>query len=153
MEYKAKTVEEYISLLPEDRKEAIEKLRCTVRDNLPSALEERILYNMISYVIPHSIYPQGYHVNPDDPLSFISIASQKNHIALYHMGIMVYPDVLDWFVKEYAKYVKTKLDMGKSCIRFKNVKNIPYELIAQLCRKIDYQDYIQKYEAVINRRK
>ena len=92
-------------------------------------------------------------MNPDDPLSFISIASQKNHIALYHMGIMVYPDVLDWFVKEYAKYVKTKLDMGKSCIRFKNVKNIPYELIAQLCRKIDYQDYIQKYEAVINRRK
>lgn len=153
MEFQANTPEEYIRMLPDDRKEAMEKLRRTVRENLPSDLEERILYGMICYVIPHSLYPKGYHVNPKEPLSFISIASQKNHIALYHMGILVYPEVADWFAQEYARQVKTKLDMGKSCIRFKNIKKIPYDLIAELCRRIDYRDYIQKYEAVIEGRK
>jgi hypothetical protein len=101
---------------------------------------------MITYVVPHNIYPQGYHVNPAEPLPFIGIASQKNYIAFYHMGIYIYPHILSWFQDEYPKYVKTKLDMGKSCIRFKKVENIPYELIAELCRKITVEDYCKIYE-------
>lgn len=148
MRYEANSVENYLSQLPDDRREAIEKLRKTIIENLPNGFEEIIAYGMIGYVVPHSIYPSGYHVNPNEPLHFISIASQKNNISLYHMGIYVFPDVLAWFQEEYPKHVKTKLDMGKSCIRFKNVNNIPYELIGELCRKISLEDYIDKYESV-----
>lgn len=148
MRYEANSVENYLSQLPDDRREAIEKLRKTIIENLPNGFEEIIAYGMIGYVVPHSIYPSGYHVNPKEPLHFISIASQKNNISLYHMGIYVFPDVLAWFQEEYPKHVKTKLDMGKSCIRFKNVNNIPYELIGELCRKISLEDYVDRYESV-----
>lgn len=149
MTYDVKSAEEYISQLPEDRKEAVTKLRETVKENLPAGFEETISYGMIGYVIPKRIYPSGYHANPEDPLPFMGIASQKNHIALYHMGLQAYPDVLAWFVNEYGKNVKTKLDMGKGCIRFKNSKNIPYDTIAELCWKITPEDYIIKYEAAV----
>ncbi|TGE38942.1 DUF1801 domain-containing protein [Desulfosporosinus fructosivorans] len=149
MKYKANSPEEYIRQLPEDRQEAIEKLRKTIKENLPKGFEETMSYGMIGYVIPHSIYPSGYHVNPKEPLPFMSIASQKNFIGLYHMGIYSYPDILAWFQQEYPKYVKTKLDMGKGCIRFKKMGNIPYDLIAELCRKITLEDYLRKYETEI----
>lgn len=103
---------------------------------------------MLSYVVPYRIYPKGYHVNKQ-PLPFISIASQKNHIAFYHMGVYMFPEVLSWFVEEYPKYVSTKLDMGKGCIRFKNPKNIPFGLIKQLCNKINVYNYVRKYEKMI----
>ncbi|MFF2908639.1 DUF1801 domain-containing protein [Paenibacillus sp. NPDC057934] len=146
MKYEASSPEDYIHQLPEERKQAMEALRKTVSDNLPEGFQETMAYDMIGYVVPHSIYPSGYHVKPEEPLPFISLASQKNFIAFYHMGIYIFPEVLTWFQEEYPKHVQTKLDMGKSCIRFKNPAVIPYNLLAELCRKITLTDYLQKYE-------
>jgi hypothetical protein len=145
----AKTPEEYIKSLPEDRKTAIIKLRKTILNHLPKGFEEVMSYGMIGYVVPHSIYPGGYHCSPDLPLPFINLASQKNFIALYHMGIYSNKELHDWFVKEYPKHVKTKLDMGKSCIRFKNINVIPYDLIGQLCTKMSVQEWIEQYENTV----
>lgn len=146
MQYDAESVEDYIQQLPEDRKEPIERLRKVILDNLPEGFEETILYGMIGYVVPHSIYPEGYHVYPKLPLSFIGLASQKNNISLYHSGVYMFPEVLEWFEEQYPTYVKTKLDMGKSCIRFKNMQTIPYQLVGQLCEKITVAQYVSKYE-------
>ena len=142
----ATTPDEYISKVPEDRREAVSKLRETVKTNLPAGFEECINYKMIGYVVPHSMYPDGYHCDPKLPLPFINIASQKNFVALYHYGIYANKELYSWFVEQYPKYVKTKLDMGKSCIRFKNMNNIPYELIGVLCQKITPSDWIEFYE-------
>lgn len=147
----AQTPDEYVAQLPDDRKAAFSTLRRTIKDNLPDGFEECINYKMIGYVVPHSLYPDGYHCDPKLPLPFINIASQKNFVALYHMGIYAKPDLLDWFVQEYPKHVKTKLDMGKSCIRFKNMQNIPFELIGQLCQKISPKDWIDTYEQNIKK--
>ncbi|MFD2588784.1 DUF1801 domain-containing protein [Croceitalea marina] len=146
MTIEAKTVDEYISKLPEDRIAAVSKLRETVKSNLPEGFEECINYKMIGFVVPHSIYPSGYHCDPKLPLPFINIASQKNFIALYHSGIYADSKLSDWFVAEYSKHVKTKLDMGKSCIRFKKIEHIPYDLIAELCQKMTIKDWITLYE-------
>jgi uncharacterized protein YdhG (YjbR/CyaY superfamily) len=151
MNYEAQSPEEYINQLPEDRREAVETLRKTIVDNLPMGFEEIMSYGMISYVVPKTIYPAGYHANPKEPLPYMSIASQKSHIALYHMGVYMYPEILEWFQEEYPKHVNTKLDMGKSCIRFKSVENIPFDLIAELCRKITVEDYIEKYKQGLQR--
>lgn len=147
----AKTIEEYINKLPEDRKIAVTKLRDTIKENLPKGFEECMSYKMIGFVVPHSIFPDGYHVDPKLPLPFINIASQKNFVALYHMGIYADKNILDWFLAEYPKHVKTKLDMGKSCIRFKNVATIPYELIAELCQKMTPENWIQLYQKNIEK--
>jgi uncharacterized protein YdhG (YjbR/CyaY superfamily) len=151
MQSKAKTPAEYISELPEERKQAMMKLRVTILENLPEGFEEEMSYGMIGYVVPHSLYPAGYHVNPELPLPFINIASQKNFIALYHMGIYSDKDLLNWFVKEYSKHAKTKLDMGKSCIRFKNINHIPYELIGELVSKMTAEQWIKKYEQALKK--
>jgi uncharacterized protein YdhG (YjbR/CyaY superfamily) len=147
----AQTPDEYIEKLPDDHKEAVSKLRKTVKSNLPKGFEECISYKMIGYVVPHSIYPDGYHCDPKLPLPFINIASQKNFVALYHSGIYTDQELHDWFVGEYPKYVKTKLDMGKSCIRFKNVNHIPYDLLAALCQKMTPQQWIALYEQNIKK--
>lgn len=147
MQMQATNPEDYIAQLPQDRQEPMQKLRKTILDNLPDGFSEGTSYGMIGYVVPHSIYPAGYHCDPKQPLPFMSIASQKNFIALYHMGIYANPKILDWFVAEYPKYSKSKLDMGKSCIRFKKPEQIPFELIAELVRKISMQDWIDTYEA------
>lgn len=147
MKYEANTVNDYISKLTDDRKEVIEKLREVILTNLPDGFEEGISYNMISYVVPLSRYPAGYHVKANEPLPFISIASQKNHIAIYHLGLYGDPGLEAWFSSEYAKQVPTKLDMGKSCIRFKNPTHIPYDLVAELCRKMTVDEYIKQYES------
>lgn len=143
------TFKEYLAQIPEDRKDPIEKLRKTLLENLPKGFEERIGNQGVSYVIPHSIYPDGYHCNPKDPLPFVSFISQKNFIALYHMGVYGIPKLLEWFVNEYPKYSKSKLDMGKSCIRFKKVNEIPFDLIAELVRKVTPQKFIEVYESHI----
>lgn len=140
------TVDEYIAALPDIRKSAIGKLRDVIQSNLPDGFEEQMSYGMIGYVVPLSRYPKGYHAKKDEPLPFISIASQKNHIALYHLGIYGDKSLEEWFAQEYAKKVPTKLDMGKSCIRFKNPATIPYDLIAELCQKITIDEYIRMYE-------
>jgi len=104
-------------------------------------------YGMIGYVVPHSIYPKGYHCSPELPLPFISIASQKNAITLYHMMVYADKNLHDWFVTEYSKVCKSKLDMGKSCIRFKKINEIPYELIGKLVSKVSVEQWIEKYES------
>ena len=150
----AKTPAEYVDSLPDERKSVIENIRKTVLDNLPEGFEETMGYGMLGYVVPHSIYPSGYHCDPKTPLPFISVASQKNFIAFYHMGIYADESLLNWFVAEYPKHCKTKLDMGKSCIRFKKVDDIPFELIGELAQKITPQQWIDRYEsAFINRKK
>ena len=146
MQSDIKTPQEYVDSLPEDRKTAIEKLRKTVKSNLPEGFEEEMSYGMLGYIVPHSIYPKGYHCKPNLPLPFINIASQKNFIAFYHMGIYVNSELLNWFVLEYSKLVKSKIDMGKSCIRFKKMDEIPYELIGELVSKMTVSDWISIYE-------
>ena len=145
------TIESYINSLPKDRKESVHKIIKVVEGNIPVGYAKIMNYSMPSFVIPHSIYPAGYHVTPDLPLPFIGVASQKNHIGLYHMGIYADSKLLDWFVSEYPKYCKSKLDMGKSCIRFKKMDNIPYELLAELSKKMTIQDLINIYEKNIKR--
>jgi uncharacterized protein YdhG (YjbR/CyaY superfamily) len=141
-----KTPQEYVDSLPEDRKIAVEKLRKTVKSNLPEGFKEEMSYGMLGYIVPHSLYPKGYHCKPSLPLPFINIASQKNFIALHHMGIYANPELLNWFVAEYSKLVKSKLDMGKSCMRFKKMDEIPYELIGQLAAKMTVSEWISIYE-------
>ena len=151
MKIEANSPDEYISKLPEDRAEAILKLRNVILKNLPDGFEEVMSYGMIGYVVPHSIYPKGYHVTPELPLPFINLASQKNFIALYHNGIYAFPELLKWFTEEYPNYVKTKLDMGKSCVRFKNIKTIPYDLIGKLASKMSPEQWIEIYESNLNK--
>ena len=146
MQSKATTPEQYLSELPEDRKEAMLKLRNAIKENLPQGFEEVISYGMLGYVVPHSIYPSGYHCDPKLPLPFINLASQKNFIALYHMGIYANKNLESWFVSEYPKHVKTKLDMGKSCIRFKKMEDIPFDFIGELSAKVSVEDWISNYE-------
>lgn len=146
MPSKAQTIQEYIDNLPEDRKEAINKLRKVILENLPKGFVETMSYGMIGYVVPNSLYPAGYHCDPKLPLPFMNIASQKNFIAIYHMGIYADEKLLNWFTEEYPKYSKTKLDMGKSCIRFKKINDIPYQLIGELAAKLSPQKWIELYE-------
>jgi Domain of unknown function (DU1801) len=145
MQSKAKTVSEYIASLPDDRAEIIAAVRKEILNNLPKGFEETMQYGMISYVVPHTLYPGGYHTNPKDALPFISLASQKNHIALYHMAVYAGP-LHDWFVKEWEKFTDKKLDMGKSCIRFKKPDDVPVKLIGKLSAKMTPKQWIKAYE-------
>jgi hypothetical protein len=149
MQSQSKTVEGYIKEVPSERLEAFTALRNTVLKNIPKGFEECMGYGMIGYVVPHKIYPAGYHCDPKIPLPFVSIASQKNFIALYHMGIYANPELLEWFVAEYPKHCKTKLDMGKGCIRFKKPDDIPFKLIAELLKKVSVKDWIARYEEAL----
>lgn len=153
MQSTATTVNAYLDELPEERKTAFLKLHQSVLDNIPKGFEEQLSYGMIGYLVPHSIYANGYHCNPKLPLPFIAIASQKNFIAFYHMGIYVNPILLEWFTTEYPKRSNQKLDMGKSCIRFNKLDQIPFDLIGELVSKISVQDWIECYETQIKSRK
>ncbi|MFZ9031560.1 MAG: DUF1801 domain-containing protein [Robiginitalea sp.] len=152
MKYDAKNPDDYLSGLPKDRQGPMRRLREVILDHLPDGFEETMSYGMIGYVVPHSRYPEGYHCDPKLPLPFINIASQKNYIALYHNGIYANPSLQKWFVEAYAKEVAGKLDMGKSCIRFKKPELIPYGLIGELCEKVAVDDWIATYERAIKRR-
>lgn len=148
---KAQTPEAYLAELDPERQEVIGKLREIILDNLPEGFEETMNYGMIGYVVPHSLYPDGYHCSPELPLPFLSLASQKNHIGFYHMGIYAEPKLMDWFTSEYPKHSSRKLDMGKSCIRFKNMRDIPYALLGELVTKMSAQEWIALYEKNIKR--
>ncbi len=152
MQYKADSPEDYISQIPEERKAPMKRLRKVIQDNIPDGFEEGISYGMIGYYVPHSIYPDGYHCSPELPLPFMNIASQKNFVALYHSGIYAKKELLDWFVAEYPKHCKRKLDMGKSCVRFKSMDDIPYDLIAELCTRMTVQEWIDIYEHNVKNR-
>ncbi|MBY8961390.1 DUF1801 domain-containing protein [Flavobacterium sp. D11R37] len=147
MQSEAVTPQDYIQSLPEDRQAAMQQLRQVIQENLPEGFKECMAYGMLGYVVPHETYPPGYHCNPKTPLPFLSIASQKNFIALYHMGLYADKELYEWFVGEYPNNSKYKLDMGKSCIRFKKPEAIPYELIAELLTKMTPQQWITLYEA------
>lgn len=151
MKIEAENPEEYIDQLPDDRKKAMKKLREIILQHLPEGFEETMGYGMIGYVVPHTIYPEGYHVNPLLPLPFINMASQKNYIALYHSGIYANKELLDWFVKEYRNRLGKKPDMGKSCIRFRKLEQIPYELIGELAGKMSADRWIEIYEQQVKR--
>lgn len=151
MELEQNTPEAYIANLEGERKEAVNQLRQTILDNLPNGFVEVMEDGMIAYVVPHSLYPDGYHCNPEKPLPFINLAAQKNFIALYHMGVYAHEELLDWFVAEYPNHSKRKLDMGKSCIRFKNLDHIPYELLADLVQKISVEAWIDLYERKVKK--
>ena len=146
MQIKALTPDEYISKLPDDRKESITKLRKLINDNIPENFKEEMNYGMIGWVVPHSVYPAGYHAKPEAPLPFLNIASQKSHIAIYHMGIYADNKLMNWFTDEFKRQSKLKLDMGKSCIRFKKSEHIPYDLIGELAGKMTSQEWIDIYE-------
>jgi uncharacterized protein YdhG (YjbR/CyaY superfamily) len=146
MQSTAKTVDEYLALLPDDRKEPMTKLRNVIKKNIPKGFEECMSYGMIGYVVPHSIYPAGYHCTPHLPLPFANIASQKNFISFYHMCIYGDAALKTWFEDEYKKAFTAKLDMGKSCTRFKKMEHIPYELIGELMKKITVKQWIETYE-------
>jgi hypothetical protein len=149
---KASTPEQYLKELPEDRKEAMAALRKTILKNLPKGFKEGMGYGMLCYSVPHETYPAGYHCNPKQPLPFVSIASQKNFIAIYHMGVYAMPELLKWFTSEFPKHSKRKPDMGKSCLRFKNPDDIPYQFIGELMKKVTVKDLISCYESVLRSR-
>ena len=151
MQSTANNPDEYIKALPEDRREVIIRLRKTLLDNLPTGFEEGMGYGMLAYYVPHSIYPSGYHVKPKEPLPFINLASQKAHIALYHMALYANNELLAWFEQEYPKHSSRKLDMGKSCIRFKKMDDIPYQLLGELAAKITPEEWIKLYEQQIRK--
>ena len=148
----AKNPDEYINSLPEDRKISMEKLRSVILKNLPKGFEEGMNYGMMGYYVPHSIYPNGYHCKPADPLPFMGFASQKNSINFYHMGIYANKELLEWFVAEYPKYSTRKLDMGKSCMRFKKFEDIPFDLIGELVTKVSVEDWIETYESAFRKK-
>ena len=152
MHFEANSPEEYIIQIPEERQEVMRKLRTTIKDNLPKGFEEGMNYKMIGYYVPHSIYPDGYHCDASMPLPFMNIASQKNSINLYHSGIYAKKDLHDWFVAEYPKHCNRKLDMGKSCVRFKKMDDIPFDLIKELCAKMTVDEWIAIYESAIKKK-
>ena len=146
MQSTASSVQEYIASLPDDRKKPVAEIRKIILKNLPEGFKE-VMDGMIGYVVPHSLYPEGYHVNPAQPLPFLGLASQKNYIALYHMGLYWDKKLLSWFKSEYPRHSKTKLDMGKCCIRFKNPAGVPLQLIGELTSRMSVDDFIIQYES------
>lgn len=152
MTYDAATPEDYINQVPEERQQGLKTLRITILENLPIGFEEGMQYGMIGYYVPHGIYPDGYHCKPSEPLPFMSFASQKNSINIYHSGLYALPDLYEWFVSEFPKHSTRKLDMGKSCIRFKKVQDIPSELIGELASKLTVKEWITVYENQIKKK-
>jgi uncharacterized protein YdhG (YjbR/CyaY superfamily) len=143
-------IQKYLENVSKEREEVFLKLRQTIIENLPEGFEEQIYCGMPSYVVPHSLYPKGYHCDPKQALPFISIANQKGHIALYHMGIYADVNLLNWFTAEYQK-LGLKLDMGKSCLRFKNINQIPFDLIKRLISQISVSQWIDLYESNVKK--
>jgi hypothetical protein len=146
------TPDEYMAAIAADRKPALEKLRSEIKNNLPAGFEEIIQYGMLSYVVPHSIYPAGYHCDTKQPLPFLALASQKSHIAIYHMGMYADPDLYKWFTMVYQEKTGKAPDLGKSCIRFKKPDSIPIELIGELAGKMTVQDWINLYESAFRKK-
>ena len=151
MHIPAKSIEEYLANVPEERQPPMNRLRATINANIPEGFAEQLNYGMPAWVVPHSRYPDGYHCDTSLPLPFLSIASQRNFIGLYHMGIYADPGLLEWWQTEYPKHARRKLDMGKSCVRFKKMDDIPYELIGELAGKMTAAQWINVYERALKR--
>jgi len=143
---KPTTIKEYIASIPADRQAAFKKLQNTIKSNLPKGFKETLSYGMLGWVVPLKTYPDGYHCDPKLPLPFANLANQKNFIAVYHSGMYADKKIYEWFVEEYPKHCKYKIDMGKSCVRFKKLDDIPYDLISELMRKFTVDEWINLYE-------
>lgn len=148
MQLPADNPDHYVTRIPEERQAVFNELRIIIKNNMPPELQECISYGKVGYVVPKSIYPAGYHCSPELPLPFANLASQKNNISFYHMGLYANEDLMLWFKEEYAKRSKYKLDMGKSCVRFKRMDDIPVELIGELMGKMSTQEWVTTYERV-----
>ncbi|MFZ4621344.1 MAG: DUF1801 domain-containing protein [Bacteroidota bacterium] len=153
MKSKASTPKEYLDALPDDRKAAMKELQRQIVKHLPKGFKEGITYGMLGYYVPHSIYPAGYHVNPQHMLPFMNLGSQKNFIVLHHLGLYADKKLLEWFTLEYTKAGIGKLDMGKGCVRFKKMDQIPFALIGKLAGKMTVKDWIARYEKNLQQRK
>ena len=145
------SIKAFLNSVPEERRDKVNKLHKVIESSLPSSFDVHASNGMLNYVVSLSRYPKGYHATKGGPLPFISIASQKNHIALYHMGLYGSPELMQWFEETYTQHSSNKLDMGKSCIRFKHLEQIPFDLIGELCQKITVDEYIAQYEAILSR--
>lgn len=143
------TVAQYLSEIPAERKEMYLALYEAISNNLPAGFEETLTYKMPGWVVPFSLFPKGYHCDPKLPLGFISLGNQKNFVAIYHQGIYSNPKLLNWFTSEYAKRIKSKLDMGKGCIRIKKPEPGHIELVAELAQKMTPQEWIECYESAL----
>jgi len=152
MQSQAKTVDQYVAELPPERQAVVEELRQTFKRQLPKGFEEVMSYGMIGWVVPHKLYPAGYHCDPKLPLPFLAVASQKNFISVYHMGLYADPAMLDWFKQAHAKASPKKLDMGKSCVRYKKPEDVPVALLGELATRMSPQQWIQLYEAQLQNR-
>jgi|688.fasta_scaffold710222_2 hypothetical protein len=148
MTSKAATVEEYLAKLPDDRRAALVAVRNVILDNLDPDIEERMSYGMIGYAVPHSVYPAGYHCDPKMPLPVAGLASQKGHMSLYLMSLYGDPKLKEWFETEYLKTGK-KLDIGKSCVRFRKLDDLPLALIGKAFKKTNAKAYIRLYEETL----
>ena len=151
MQSDAKDIDDYLARLDDDRRPHVARLLQTIRQNIPAGFVETMTSAMPGFVVPHKRYPAGYHVNPASPLPFVNVASQKKFIALYHMGMYASPELHNWFVAEYPKHAKRKLDMGKSCVRFKSMADIPFDLVGELMAKMSVDDWITRYESKLKR--
>ncbi len=151
MKTEGETVQDILMNVPSDRVEAFNKLHEVIVKNLPKGFEPGISYGMLGYVVPHSLYPSGYHCKPSEPLPFASIASQKNTINFYHMGMYADKKLYDWFVSEFPKHTSQKLDIGKSCVRFKKFDDMPYKLIGELMKKMSMKEWVSMYESNLKR--
>lgn len=151
MQSKATTVDQYLAELPAERQKPVTELRKHIKKNLPKGFKEGIGYGMFGYSVPHELYPAGYHCDPKQPLPFMGLASQKNYISVYHMGVYADNELGKWFAKEYGKLNLGKLDMGKCCIRFKKMDKIPYQLIGELSSKITVKEWITTYEKALKK--
>ena len=146
MSAKPQTVDDYLSVLPEERRGVLQAVRQTILENLPQGYEEGIQYGMIGYYVPHDIYPAGYHADPRQPLPFAALASQKNHMAIYLMSVYANPELERWFRAAWTNAGK-KLDMGKSCVRFKELAAVPLDVIAEVVRRVPVSDFIDQCES------
>lgn len=147
MKSDAKTVGDYLAELDDDRRGVMTALVDAIDAHLPEGFEKEMQYGMPNWVVPLSTFPAGYHCTPDTPLPFLAIASQKQYISIYHMAVYADPELLDWFVAEYEKLdTGRKLNMGKSCIRFRKPEHVPVDLIARLAEKVTPQQWIEHYE-------
>lgn len=148
MTSKATTVEQYLAELPEDRRHAISAVREVILKNLPKGYEEGMQYGMIAYYVPHSIYPKGYHCDPKQPLTYAALASQKNYMSIYLMCEYGHTDNREKFVEAYKASGK-KLDMGKSCVRFKKLDDLPLEVIGDAIGRVPVDTYVSMVESVL----
>jgi hypothetical protein len=148
----AQTVDAYLDSLPKERSHALRAVRRVILENLPAGYEEHMQYGMITYVVPHSLYPAGYHCNPEQPLPYASLGSQKNHMALYLMSVYGDPALDQWFRGAWQASGK-RLDMGKSCVRFRTLEDLPLEVIGQVIARVSAKKYVARVEAALQKAK